>query len=59
MWHAFEGSTVDIGAMKVGTGVGLRLNTPIFAIRLDVGFPVPRPENSPVARWYFSLGQAF
>jgi outer membrane protein assembly factor BamA len=45
--------------LKVGVGTGLRLATPFGVVRLDVGFPRPRPDNYPLALWYFSFGQAF
>ena len=49
----------SLGGLKVGLGAGLRLVTPVGVIRLDAGFPTPRPADSPVVRWYFSFGQAF
>jgi outer membrane protein assembly factor BamA len=58
--NAFEGfDTFSWSDLKVGTGIGLRLNTPVVVVRLDVGFPVPRPDNEPLARWYFGIGHAF
>ena len=33
---------------EVGMGVGLRLNTPVLVIRLDVGFPIPREPSGPL-----------
>jgi outer membrane protein assembly factor BamA/autotransporter translocation and assembly factor TamB len=49
----------SLGDLKLGVGTGLRLATPFGVIRLDVGFPRPRPDNYPLALWYFSFGQAF
>jgi outer membrane protein assembly factor BamA len=58
--NAFEGfDTFRWSDLKLGTGIGLRLNTPVIVVRLDVGFPVPRPANEPLARWYFGIGHAF
>jgi len=45
--------------LKVGTGFGLRAETPVGLFRVDVGFPLSRAEADPVTRWFFSLGQAF
>lgn len=50
---------VSWSALAVGVGGGLRLTTPLGVVRLDVGFPRPRPANHPRAVWYFSFGHAF
>ncbi len=50
---------VSWSGLEVGLGAGLRLTTPVGVVRLDVGFPRPRPANHPSALWYFSFGQAF
>jgi outer membrane protein insertion porin family len=40
-------------------GVGLRYESPIGLLRLDVGFPLnPRPQDRSF-QWFFSFGQAF
>lgn len=45
--------------LKVGVGFGLRVETPVGLVRVDVGRPVPRRAGEPGLRWYFSLGHAF
>ena len=50
---------VSFRELKVGTGLGLRAETPVGLFRVDYGFPLSRAEGDPVARWFFSLGQAF
>ena len=50
---------VSFRELKVGTGFGLRAETPVGLFRVDYGFPLSRAEDDPVARWFFSLGQAF
>ena len=58
--NTFSGlDTLSLSGLEVGTGFGLRLNTPVAVIRVDLGFPVPRPQPGPLARWYFAIGQAF
>jgi outer membrane translocation and assembly module TamA len=52
-------SALDLGALKVGAGAGVRFETPVAVLRFDVGFPVPRLLGQPRARWYISIGQAF
>jgi translocation and assembly module TamA len=56
----FEGlDALHLGGLEIGTGGGVRLDTPVAVLRLDVGVPLPRPEGGPRVRWYLSLGQAF
>jgi outer membrane protein insertion porin family len=58
--NTFEGlRQFSFDDLKVGAGVGLRLNTPVLVIRLDVGFPIPREPSGPLNRWYIGIGQAF
>ncbi|MDB5020572.1 MAG: Membrane protein, partial [Pedobacter sp.] len=42
-----------LSEMAVGTGVGIRADAKIFVIRLDVAFPVRRPNLAPGERWVF------
>ena len=43
--------------LAAGLGVGIRINTPLAPIRLDLGFPRRPGESGP--RWHFSIGQIF
>ena len=43
--------------LAYATGPGLRIDTPIGPIRLDLGFPVWNEKKSP--RFFISIGQAF
>jgi outer membrane protein assembly factor BamA len=42
-----------LSEMAVGTGAGIRADAKIFVIRLDVAFPVRRPNLAPGDRWVF------
>jgi outer membrane protein insertion porin family len=42
--------------LAIGLGVGLRINTPLAPVRIDLGFPRRRGES---VRWHFSIGQMF
>ena len=53
-----ELGAVSLKGLKVGTGFGLRLDTPYALFRLDYGIPLPRDEGLRT-RWHFSIGQAF
>jgi translocation and assembly module TamA len=58
--NTFRGlDSFDLGGLKVGVGSGLRLDTPVAVLRVDVAAAVPGLAGGPRARWYFSLGQAF
>lgn len=45
--------------LKVGYGVGLRLDTPFALLRIDYGIPTDRRPGDPRGRWYFGIGQVF
>jgi outer membrane protein assembly factor BamA/autotransporter translocation and assembly factor TamB len=51
-------SDVRLDQLKVGTGGGLRLATPVGLFRVDLGYPV-NDDGNHTALWYFSIGQAF
>jgi outer membrane protein assembly factor BamA/autotransporter translocation and assembly factor TamB len=52
-----ESQPITLHGLGVGIGVGLRINTALAPIRIDVGFP--RSFGQSVARWHFSIGQMF
>jgi len=47
------------GAVRIGTGVGLRYYTPVGPVRLDVAVPVNRPPGGDKFEFYIGLGQSF
>lgn len=47
------------GALRIGTGLGVRYYTSIGPIRLDVAVPVNRPARGDSFELYIGLGQAF
>lgn len=56
----------DWSELKIGYGLGLRLDSPIGLLRLDFGVPgstIPtsgrRPNDWSSGRWYFGLGNVF
>ena len=46
-------------SLQVGTGAGIRLNTPIGLFRLDLGVPVNRRPFDEKWTVHFGLGHAF
>ena len=48
---------VRLDELGVGIGFGLRINTPLAPIRIDLGFP--RSFGTTGVRWHFSIGQMF
>lgn len=52
-------ATFSGGESHAGAGVGLRYDTGIGPIRLDLGFPVSGPENGSGFGIYIGIGQAF
>ena len=49
----------DIGQLRGGIGFGLRYQSPVGAIRLDLGFKMDRRDGERPTAVHFSLGQAF
>ena len=45
--------------LAVGTGLGLRVETPVGLFRFDYGFALRRDDDEPIGRFFFSIGQAF
>jgi outer membrane protein insertion porin family len=52
-------SELSLFDLQVGTGVGLRINTPFGLARIDFGMPRTSRRREPFGRWYVSLGQTF
>lgn len=51
---------IDLGQLKYASGVGLRYQTPVGPLGLDVGFPLnPIDPRQDTYRIYFTIGQAF
>jgi outer membrane protein assembly complex protein YaeT len=47
------------GDLQFGFGAGIRYNTLVGPIRLDLGFPLEAPPGEPSWQVHFSIGQAF
>jgi outer membrane protein insertion porin family len=52
-----ETQPIRLKELGVGLGFGLRINTPLAPIRVDLGFP--RSFGATGVRWHFSIGQMF
>ena len=50
---------ISFADLAVGTGLGLRVETPVGLFRFDYGFALRRDDDEPTGRFYFSIGQAF
>jgi outer membrane protein assembly complex protein YaeT len=71
-WRSFQGvgfvdtgnvfrrvDLIEFAELRTAVGFGVRYNSPLGPIRVDVGFKVrPRPDETPSA-WFISFGQAF
>ncbi|HLF86881.1 MAG TPA: BamA/TamA family outer membrane protein, partial [Nitrospiria bacterium] len=54
-----EYNEINVSEMKYSTGIGLRYNTPIGPIRLDLGYKLdPEPDESG-SELHFTLGHTF
>lgn len=52
-------SDVSFGDLRKAAGMGLRIRTPYFLIRLDYGFKLDRRPGESRGGFFFSIGQAF
>ena len=52
-------SEFTITDVRKAAGMGLRVRTPWFLLRLDYGFNLDRRTGEPSGRLFFSIGQAF
>ncbi len=52
-------SDFSITDVRKAAGMGIRMRTPWFLLRLDYGFALDRRVGEPVGRLFFSIGQAF
>jgi outer membrane protein assembly factor BamA/autotransporter translocation and assembly factor TamB len=58
--RAFDSvKAIDLSDLSLGTGVGLRVQTPVVLLRVDFGVPLDRSFGPRRGRWFFSVGQAF
>jgi outer membrane protein insertion porin family len=52
-------SDISFGDIRKAAGLGLRLHTPWFLLRLDYGVKLDRRTGESAGRLFFSIGQAF
>ena len=63
--NVFKRTTdIDLGQLRSAAGFGVRFQSPIGPIRVDLGFKIDRRDITPGRReplnaWHISLGQAF
>ena len=55
----FTASEFSFGDLRNTAGVGLRVRTPWFLLRLDYGVKLDRRPDESRGRLFFSIGQAF
>ena len=52
-------SDLSLSDIRKAAGLGLRLRTPWFMLRLDYGLKLDRRTGESAGRLFFSIGQAF
>jgi outer membrane protein assembly factor BamA len=49
----------SLADLASGAGVGVRVDSPVGLLRIDLGVPLTDRERERAARWYFGIGHAF
>ena len=49
----------SLGDLRKAAGIGLRIRTPFFLLRMDYGLKLDRRDGEPRGAVFFSIGQAF
>jgi translocation and assembly module TamA len=57
VWESVSG--IDLGALALATGLGVRAATPIGVLRLDAAVPLHRRPGDPTYKLYLGFGSAF
>jgi outer membrane protein insertion porin family len=58
--RAFVGvGDIRLRDLSAGAGVGVRIQTPVVLLRIDMGLPLDAAVGPRRARWFFSVGQMF
>ena len=52
-------ANVALGRLALGTGLGVRIRTPLAPLRLDVAYPISNEYGRNGVRVHFSIGQMF
>jgi outer membrane protein assembly factor BamA len=52
-------SDMSLGDLRESAGLGVRVRTPWFLIRMDYGFKLDRRPGESIGRFFLSIGQAF
>jgi outer membrane protein assembly factor BamA len=50
---------ISLTNLEAGLGFGIRINSPLALLRVDLGIPLTRRAREPRGRWYFGIGQTF
>lgn len=59
--NAWQSLSDEDASLRYAAGFGFRYRTPVGPVRVDIGFPLNLPKDSPLDDWQFflSVGQAF
>jgi outer membrane protein insertion porin family len=52
-------SAFELNELRSAIGAGLRFDSPVGLLRVDLGVPLDRSEGASRTRWHFAIGHAF
>ena len=57
VWSTYE--EANAFKLRQGAGIGLRYNSPLGIVRVDIGVKIDRKKDENAGEIYFTLGQIF
>ncbi|MFH0924693.1 MAG: outer membrane protein assembly factor BamA [bacterium] len=54
-----SGESYNLSSLRYGTGMGMRVNTPLGPVKLDYGYNLNKEDYEPSTRWHFTIGSYF
>jgi outer membrane protein insertion porin family len=57
VWPSWQ--EIDVGQLRWGAGLGLRVDTPVGPFRIEYGWKLDQEPGESRGEWFFSFGNPF